>query len=1017
MMIAFHFSLYLISIIQNPHIHENSYEFILKNNHMQVGISKTDGLITSITLGTESIFDGTSSFDFKKQTTAIHQTVLSTDRPILDDGIAIIEFVIEYDKEIITHRYIIDTIALRWEIDIQCNPRNNQEKYITFSLPIVKNFEKIFHYGHGKPFESKEINEITLTYRQDLFIPMITAYSPSHNYGLSIVAPFDNAKPKLQFVINNKNFIASFHYLQPSPNTTVNASIYIVPHKGDWRPCLDFVLKKYPEYFHPLNDSVISDGWYYLAFPDVREEQISALHDRNVEWIEFHEYFPFYGLYMPHSPDWGIILDSDEVELTQWETGVGIKRNSYQNMKDLIRLWHKYGIKVFLYYQSSEAWYQYAQKYFNKDIAIDRKGNPHPSWQSTRLMNPDPSGDWGRYIIDQAKKILKTFPEIDGIFYDRIDYNNYDLGHDDGFTMIDGQPAYMLAFGQEKINKILFDLFHESKKAIWGNVPTSIEVCKGLDGIMAEKNLRHLLKLQYLGITRPIIYKAFDGLPEDTEDKLKNALICGATISVTYGGNEAQHIESKYWPLFEILHNRTWVLNASCLTLPAELEGNIYRTPDSNYVVIIVNPEKYQVKNHPFEYNVPITVTLPDAEQINSVYLLSGDWVGINKIEMKKTGKVMEITLPYHLATSALLLTRKNYYSMVRLSSPILLKGTFNEIIFEVDQSLHGHDMELRTPWNEERKRVTSSVVKFKIAVPYNVNGEIDITVSVAEQKFRFTNWLVDPISVIAKDDIFIHHKKGEDILIYLTNNQNQQINLNLKTSFAQNIGSIKAPAVVALDARETKLIKVHMTTMSSGNALFTTQFGKKEITFPLKVTTGLAFSKNDLFHDDFTKGMAAWTNPLGSWNTHMNIAQGSGPAHVAFNYSNKWSNYIFEACVRCRGSNNAVIDWLKSYVFFRVQNEENYYRFGIQGNAGVLALYKRKNGKWQTLRTVPFVAEKDRWYTFRIELVESKISCYVNNKWIMGIKDETFLNGGIGIGVLEDDMTCEYKNVVVKKL
>lgn len=1016
-MIALHFFLYLTSIIQNPHIHENSYEFLLKNNHMQVGISKTDGLITSITLGTKDIFDGTSSFDFNKQTTAIHQTVLSTGRPILDDGLATIEFVIEYDKEIVTHRYVIDTIALQWEIDIKYDPKNNQEKYIVFSLPIAKNLEEIFHYGHYEPFKSKEIDEIELTYRQDLFIPMITGYSPSRSYGLSIVAPFNHAKPKLQFVINNKDYIASFHHLQPDPNTTVNASIYIVPHEGDWRPCLDFVLKKYPEYFSPLNDSEISAGWYYLAFPDVREEQISALHDRNVEWIEFHEYFPFYGLYMPHLPDWGIILDSDEVGLTQWETGAGIKRNSYQNMKDLIRLWHKYGIQVFLYYQSSEAWYQYAQKYFNEDIAIDRKGNPHPSWQSTRLMNPDPNGDWGRYIIDQAKKILKTFPEIDGIFYDRIDYNNYDFGHDDGFTMIDGQPAYMLAFGQERINRVLFDLFHKSKKAIWGNVPTSIEVCKGLDGIMAEKNLRHLLKLQYLGLARPIIYRAFDGLPTDTERKMKNALVYGATISVTHGGKEAQNIESKYRTIFELLKNRTWVLNAFCLEIPEGLQGNIYRTHDSDYVVVIVSPDKLQVKNHPFEYNIPITVNTPDAEQIKHAYLLSGDWQGINDIETQREGNVLKITLPYHIATSVIYLTKKKKYELVRISPPILIKGYSNKIMLRINDNIRQHDIELHTPWVRERKQITTDIIEFDIAVPENAAGEIDIVIFVDGKEFLFSSWVVEPVSLAPQENIFIHHREGEDVPFYLSNNLRRPITLNMYGSFAKGTGSIETPDALTLAPFETKSIEIRIVSESTGNAALTARFDNKKIVFPLIVKTGLVFGNDDLFHDDFSKGMNKWTVLAGMWNTAVEMAQCSGPAHLACVYNHDWHNYIFESTIRCRGSSNPHIDWLKSYIFFRVQDDKNYYRFGIQGDSGVLSLYKRIDGKWKKLRTVPFTPIKGKWYTLRAQIEGTKISCFVDGEKYMTVYDRTFQAGGIGIGVLEDALECDYKNVVVKRL
>jgi hypothetical protein len=984
---------------------------------MQIGISKTDGLITKIVLGTNNILDGACSVYFKKHTAAAHQVVRSTTRPILDDGFATIEFVTECAKEIIIHRYTIDTIALRWEVTIKYETKSNQEGYIAFSLPIVKNLEKIYHYGHCGPFESKEIDEITLTYRQDIYIPMITGYSLSQNYGLSIVAPFELPKPKLQFVINKQDYIVSFQYLRSSLNNCINAAIYIVPHEGDWRPGLGFVLERYPEYFYPTNASKVRDGWYYLSYPDIREEQISAYHDRKVEWIEFTASFPFYGLYIPHLPDWGIVFDSDEVGIAQWEAGAGTKRISLQKMKDFIQSWHKYGIQVFLYYQSAEAWHQYAKKYFSKDIAIDRKGTPLPSWLFTHLMNPDPDGDWGRYIIDQAKNILKTFPEIDGIFYDRIDYKDYDYGHDDGFTMINNRPAYMLAFGQERINEILFDLFHKKRKAIWGNIPTSIEVCKGLDGIMAEKNLRYLQKLQYLGLVRPIIYLPYDALPYETENKLKNALVYGATISVTYGGKKAQNIESKYRTVFKILKNRTWVLNASCLKVPEGLQSNIYRTPDSNYVVVIVSPDKFQVKNHPFEYNIPITVNIPDADHIEYAHFLSGDWQGINEIGMKKEGNELKIILPYHLATSVIYLTKKKEFEVVRVSPPILIKGNSNEIIFKVNGNNSQHNIELRTPWTEERKKIITDIIKFKITVAEDAAAENDIIIVIDGKKFLFTSWVVDPVSLASQEDIFIHHKNGEDVLFYLSNNLPHSITLRLKGSFIKGTGIIDAPHALTLTPFETKLIKMRIVSKSSGDAQLIARFNKKDIVWPIKVNTCLAFSSDDLFHDDFADCMKKWTVLAGTWNISMNIAQASGPTHFAYVYNYNWRDYIYEATIRCQGSSKSTIDWLKSYIFFRVQDEKNYYRFGIQGDAGVLSLYKQVNGKWGKLHTAPFTPEKKKWYTLRVQVKDTRITCFIDNQNVMAFDDGTFLSGGIGIGVLEDAQECDYKNIFVTNL
>jgi hypothetical protein len=107
----------------------------------------------------------------------------------------------------------------------------------------------------------------------------------------------------------------------------------------------------------------------------------------------------------------------------------------------------------------------------------------------------------------------------------------------------------------------------------------------------------------------------------------------------------------------------------------------------------------------------------------------------------------------------------------------------------------------------------------------------------------------------------------------------------------------------------------------------------------------------------------------------------------------------------------------LKSYVFFRIKDDNNFYRFGIHGDAGVIDLYVCAKGKWIKLDTAPFKPEEGKWYTLRIHADGTKILGYVDGVKVVEVNDRTFLAGGIGIGVLEDEMECEYKDIIVKKL
>jgi hypothetical protein len=62
------------------------------------------------------------------------------------------------------------------------------------------------------------------------------------------------------------------------------------------------------------------------------------------------------------------------------------------------------------------------------------------------------------------------------------------------------------------------------------------------------------------------------------------------------------------------------------------------------------------------------------------------------------------------------------------------------------------------------------------------------------------------------------------------------------------------------------------------------------------------------------------------------------------------------------------------------------------------------------------FIPEKNKWYALKIQVKGTKIAGYINGEKVIEVRDNTFPFGGIGIGVLEDAMRCEYKDVVVKE-
>lgn len=1001
---------------QTQYVFETPRTINLKNAFFEVHIQRTSGLIHSIVIGNNQVLQNPCSVTFgvhvHKAKTEVLLTTIRDDYP----EFAIATFTTKCGDLSIQHQYTIDTLALRWDVTVTNATDIVKEGRVDFILPIADSMKQYFHCGLAEPRTYDATTDIFLTYRRNCYIPMVTGFSAKEDCGLSIVTPLEIPKPELTFSIANANFTVSYRHLLLPSKRDVTVGLYIVPHAGCWRPGLRFVLDRYPEYFHPATEKTKSgEGWYYLSYPFVNTSKVKTLPHRGVTWIELHEYFPFYGLYAPPQHTWGIILDSDEVDLSRWKNGAGHKKNSYENMATLIDLFHAYGIQVYLYMQSAEAWQQFSRNHFFEDIARDATGAPLPSWKFTNLMNPDPTYLWGKHIIDQASRVLVQYPKIDGIFYDRMDYWNYDFAHADGVTMVDNKPAYMLGFAHEKINERVFKTWHQRGKGIWGNGPTSIEVCKNLDGIMAERSPVTLQKLQYLCLTRPLIYLAYDGEPEETEEKLRNALLHGAFPSISYGDAESRTIEEKYRPLFRFMKNRQWVLAPHPVSFPSHLEGNVYQTQNGDYIITIINPQKSQLRNHPFEHNVTISLSVPNQEEIKYGYLFSADWSGANALDLRKEGKTVYVDIPAHRSSSIVILTKEPLSEVLRVSSPILVRGYTHTLAFQVNNT-HPAEVTMQTPWSTESETVSGSVT-FTTHIPADAQGEVEIVIAFADTIYKFTSHILDPVSIAPVEDIFIHSREGDSVLCELVNNTREKTSLSLEGTFIKGAGRAEIPSTVSLRPLESKTINLFIQSHTAGIFRIIGYAKNDSSTAELPISTSSSFNADDLFHEDFNKGMTRWHLATGEWSVSQNVARGSGYSHFAYTTGSDWQNYSYEVTLRCMGSGDPHIDWLKAYVFFRLQDEKNYYRFGIHGDAGVIDLYKYIEGKPTKLDASPFVPTKNKWYTLRIEAQGPKIAGYVDNKKVIEANDAAFLSGRIGIGVLEDTFTCDYKNIVVKEL
>ena len=594
-------------------------------------------------------------------------------------------------------------------------------------------------------------------YRTDIYLPWVSLYNRALDLGLSLVSPFEVPKPGLTFAFR-RSISRSRSTACAWAGRPARAELLLLAHEGDWRPGLAAIQRTYPEYFAATSERVkLSDGYFAMGRPTVTEAQIRDYGRRGITWQEYHLFFPFYGLYLPDTEEWPVLVGYDEsATLADWENpNTWLPKYGKGRMHRDLAFWHREGIQSYLYYQVFEARHEYAAREFPQDIARSASGEPLPAFMEQRLLNPDPDLKWGRHILNELRKLMEAFPEADGIFIDRPDYRDMDFAHDDGVSMVGDRPAYQLSLAQEKSMRVIAEYVHGLGKGIWANSPTSVEVTYGVDGLMSE-SAQPAAKLQYLGVNRPMVLLIYDSTPEATEKKLQTALAYGYQPSVTSGVAASQYLEEKYRPIFELLKGRTWVLDAHALQLRDDLQGNIFRSPGGSYLVSVVSPHRSQLAGRDLriEYDVPVTVRLPQTFIPTHCYALSGDWMGVTRFECPdgadsrhdagydglydgpddthagpddSAGKTGERTLhvPAHRSSSLMVMADHELFPVARVSAPVLIRGEPNTIKVWIDPALlPAENASLVMPWQFNRPLTgvrTGETIEWLVEVPQDI--------------------------------------------------------------------------------------------------------------------------------------------------------------------------------------------------------------------------------------------------------------------------------------------------------
>ncbi|MEO0247975.1 MAG: family 16 glycoside hydrolase [candidate division WOR-3 bacterium] len=1032
-------------------LEETDEAVILSNHWLEIRIDKNAGQITGLLLLGRSCLSAPAALTVRDRRTGenfpiVNGKITSVSTSWVPGVSAGVTLTVDLGTGTSAERYSAKMIfelgpqALRWDAEVQVATAQERELNLDFVFPILGCFDQTFWGQADAPYalSSLPTKELKYGWFTTMLIPLVSFFQETNDLGLTLVAPVENEKPGLIFRLGGVEEGAGFvemsnTLLRASGSQSARAGVILIPHRGDWRPGLDWLYHQYQEYFEPVSSRVVAgEGFYCMGGPFVGQGEMADWRQRGVAWEEFHAHFPFYGLYAPQDRDeWALVFDQDTVSLDAWEADnvpSGTPRTGYAAVNAVIDAWHSYQIQSYIYFQAFEAWHQYAERYFPADISRDAGGNAHPAWYFCNLMNPDPEGDWGRYIISQLQRILDRYPEVDGLFYDRADYNYLDYAHDDGVTMSGTRRGSKLDIALAKMNERLFSILHTRGKGVWTNGPTSLEVCRGVDGIMAEA-FSQAPAIQFLGLHRPTILLVYDSTAEQTELKSKVALWTGAFPGVTYGGTESRRIDEKYRPLFEQYKGKRWVLRAHALKLPPTYKGNIFSNPAGDLLVSVVSLEKSQLNPDAFQYDVPIRVDISEPIPISYCYLFSGDVRGIGWLDCSLDPEHSQIQLPAHLAGSLLLLSSAPRFEVTRASAPVLMRGESQSIdlmIQNISSASKDYRLELSTPWGDlqgsfvlgpQQRRLFSK----EVTIPSTENcGEFEFQLTDNEGKTTtFSVWVTDVFQFEYPKHVFLRPSHLEDVTVKVFNNTSTSLSVALSAEYLQGSGSLSVTPAVDLGPRGWSQFSLRIQPdCDQGVVRIRGMVPGHTVDGLLQFERAMVPQAGDLFSDEFSSGsMSNWNVVTGNWQVSEGAAVGSGSSHLAVVGRNLGVNdYRIQVNTRIIGSSDTAIDWLKSYVFFRYQDSNNFYRFGIHGDAGVVDLYRSVGGVWTLLASSPFTPQKGKWYTLTVEASGPNLKGFLDGLQVLSATDTTFAGGGVGIGVLEDSMVTHYDDVVVRE-
>ena len=487
-------------------------------------------------------------------------------------------------------------------------------------------------------------------------LPIATVYHTAKGAGLSLAKPFGLKIPQWGFTFGTYHFggiHAESQLLGLRPGHDAHVALLLRGHAGCWRPGLGWLVDKYPDYFQPGNPATPEqiEGGFMGGSPFSTDRDCRVALKAGAKVVEVHHIFPHYGNYFPEADSWKTIQWLEQPETAAAKR---LPENSVARMRDRMAMFRRHGILPLPYIQvAGDGWRPWAERHFPESIARSRDGQYIPVWKNCWMMNSDPSLPFGRHIQRQIDRFFELYGDCAaGLFWDQPCYDAIDIDHDDGLTMVDNRPAYRLVFCYEQHAERMREEIRRRKMFLYANGPVYIELCRGVDAIMAEGVSWTADVVQYLCAARPMCFYSYfkPGETARMEEMYQKCLVLGGTCYSAHAQprpRDMERLSDIYRPLIDRMRGRTFCFAPNPLTLPPGTEGNLFTGPGGMLFLPLLTRRSsaLQAADNRGAPAIDIEIRVPQASRYARATLLDSVNPKERPIRLKHDGRTIVVTL------------------------------------------------------------------------------------------------------------------------------------------------------------------------------------------------------------------------------------------------------------------------------------------------------------------------------------------------------------------------------------